>query len=228
MRKGFSVSATIEALQFLIPCTLCDELVVKGDDCPSWRVSLVVKFNIWLNKTRRVPILKLPISIRNNRKQRKNIKTTIERRSTEQLLILFFLPVKHPPFVLLFFTSQILLHKSRPYKKSASYSSTGAGHVFMGLPLIYGSPPRRGESEPSREGASPHSASRAADKNIVFTTTRYMLFAHRQVRCWMLGFRSCPTPLGTSRRGTLYASTLDPSSALVVAASPRPRASPGW
>ena len=66
------VSATTEALQFLIPCTFCDELVVKGDDCPSWRVSLVVKFNIWLNKTRvQVPILKLLIPIRNNRKQRK-------------------------------------------------------------------------------------------------------------------------------------------------------------
>ena len=75
MRKGFSVSATIEALQqqFLISRTLCDELAVKGDDCPSWRVSLVVKFDIWLNKTRRVPILKLLLSIRNNsRKQRKN------------------------------------------------------------------------------------------------------------------------------------------------------------
>ena len=90
MRKGFSVSATIEALQFLIPRILCDELAVKGDDCPSWRVSLVIKFNIWLNKTRRVPILKLLISIRNNRKQRKNIKPTIERRRTEQLLICFF------------------------------------------------------------------------------------------------------------------------------------------
>ena len=51
MRKGFSVSATgfsvsvtIEALQFLIPRTLCDELVVKEDDCPSWRVSLVVQY----------------------------------------------------------------------------------------------------------------------------------------------------------------------------------------
>ena len=55
MRKGFSVSATIEALQFLIPRTLCDELAVKGDDCLSWRVSLV---DIWLNRTRRVPILK--------------------------------------------------------------------------------------------------------------------------------------------------------------------------
>ena len=89
MRKGLSVSATIEALQFLIPRTLCDELVVKEDDCPSWRVSLVVKFNIWLNKTRRVLILKLMISIR-NRKQRKNIKTTIERRRTEQLLMCVF------------------------------------------------------------------------------------------------------------------------------------------
>ena len=92
MRKGFSVSATIEALEFLIPRTLYDELAVKGDDCPSWRVSLVAKFNIWLNKTRRVPILKLLISIRNNRKQSKNMKkkNTIERRRTEQLLICFF------------------------------------------------------------------------------------------------------------------------------------------
>ena len=56
--KGFSVSATIEALKFLIPLTLRDELVVvKGDDCPSWRVSLVVKFNIWLNKTKRTNLL---------------------------------------------------------------------------------------------------------------------------------------------------------------------------
>ena len=104
MREGFSTPATIEveALQFLIPCTLCDELVVKGDHCPSWRVSLVVKFNIWPNKTRRVSILKLLIPIRNNRKQRENIKTTIERRRTEQLMILFFLPVENRPFVLLF------------------------------------------------------------------------------------------------------------------------------
>ena len=70
MRKGFSVSATIEALQFLIQRTLGDELAVKGDGCSSWRVSLVVKFNIWLNKTRRLPILKLLISIRSNRKQK--------------------------------------------------------------------------------------------------------------------------------------------------------------
>ena len=90
MREDLSVSATIEALQFLFWRTPCDELAVKGDDCPSWRASLVIMFNIWLNKTRRVPILKLLISIQNNRKRRKNIITTIERRRTEQLLICFF------------------------------------------------------------------------------------------------------------------------------------------
>ena len=69
MREGFSVSATIGALQFLIPCVFCDELVVKGDDCPSWRGSLVVKFNIWLNKTRREPMMKWLIPIRKRRKK---------------------------------------------------------------------------------------------------------------------------------------------------------------
>ena len=34
MREGFSVSATIEALQFLIPCNFCDELVEKADEMP--------------------------------------------------------------------------------------------------------------------------------------------------------------------------------------------------
>ena len=72
MRRGFSVSATIlEALQFLIPRTLCDELTMKGNDCPSWRVSLVVKFNIWLNKTRRVPILKLFIDFHTKQQETK-------------------------------------------------------------------------------------------------------------------------------------------------------------
>ena len=45
MKEGFSVSTTIKALQFLIPCPVCDELVVRGDDCPSWP-----GFTIWLNK----------------------------------------------------------------------------------------------------------------------------------------------------------------------------------
>ena len=122
MREGFSVSATIEALHFLIPCTLCDELVVKGDDCPSWGVSLVVKFIIWLNKTRRVPILKLVIPKRNNRKHRKkhqNHDRKTAHGTTADFVLL--LPVENPPFVLLFFTTQISLNKSRPYKNSASY-----------------------------------------------------------------------------------------------------------
>ena len=46
--------------------------VVKGDDCPSWRGSLVVHFNIWLSKTRRVPILKLLIPVRNKEKKHQN------------------------------------------------------------------------------------------------------------------------------------------------------------
>ena len=37
-----------EVLQFLIPCPFCDELVMKGDDCPSWRGS-VVELKTWLN-----------------------------------------------------------------------------------------------------------------------------------------------------------------------------------
>ena len=205
MRKGFSVSATIEALQFLIPRTLCDELVLKGDDCPSWCVSLVVKFNVWLNNTRRVLILKLLIFIR-NRKQRKNIKTTIERRRTEQLPILFFLLVEHPPFGLLFlfFTTQNLLHKSRPYKKSASYEYWRRTRTHVLLPPIYGSPPRRGESEPYPGGRLPTRRFSSCGQEHSFHYHQVHLICPQTVRCWMLGFRSCATPLGTCRRGTLY------------------------
>ena len=127
MRRGFTVSATIEALQFLIPRTPCDELAVERDDCPFWRVSLVVKFNIWLNKTRRVPILKLLISMRNNRKQRKNMKTTTERRRTEQLLILF-LPVENPPIRPYILPRKIYCIRVARIK-SPHRTSTGAGHV---------------------------------------------------------------------------------------------------
>ena len=49
MREGFSLSATVEALQLLIPCPIYGELV-KGDDCPSWRGSLL-EFKFWLNKS---------------------------------------------------------------------------------------------------------------------------------------------------------------------------------
>ena len=122
MREGF-ISATVEALQqFLVPCTLCDELVVKGDDCPSWRGSLVEKFNIWLNERDKksiVPNLKLLIPTRNKKKTSKT--TTIERPRTEQLL--FFLPVgiHLSPISDLFSTTQIFqvsLHRSRPYENS--------------------------------------------------------------------------------------------------------------
>ena len=198
MREGFSVSATMKTLQFLTPCTLCDELVVKGDDCLSWRVSLVVKVNIWLNKTRRVPILKFLISIRNNRKE-KNIKTTIDRRRTEQLLILFILPVENPPFILLLFTTHILLRKSRPHNKSASYEYwrwTRTDGITTYLRFTTG----RERTVPAR--TPPHTPLlRATDRNIVSLPpgTSYL----PTVRCWMLGFRSCTTPLGTSRRTSL-------------------------
>ena len=85
------LSDNIEALQFLISRTLCDELAMKGDDCPSWRVSLVVKFNIWLNKARRVPILKLFADFHTKQETtRKHQNHDRERRRTEQLLICFY------------------------------------------------------------------------------------------------------------------------------------------
>ena len=76
-----SVSATVEALQFLIPCPFCGELV-KGDDCPTWRGSLL-EFKIWLNRS---AILKSLILLRN---EAKKIKTTIRRR-TEELYVFCF------------------------------------------------------------------------------------------------------------------------------------------
>ena len=51
MREGFSLPAIVEALRLLIPCPIVGELVVKGDDCPSCRGSLV-GFKIWLNKNK--------------------------------------------------------------------------------------------------------------------------------------------------------------------------------
>ena len=109
----------MEALQFLLPCTFCDELVVKGDDCPSWRKSLIVKFNFWLNKTSTYS----EMSDSHTKQKKKTSKpTTIERPRTEQLLF-FLVPVENPPFIQFLFhhaNFQILLHKSRPYKKPSS------------------------------------------------------------------------------------------------------------
>ena len=78
MREGFSVSATTEALQFLIPCIFCDELVVKGDDCSSWRGSLVVDFKIYLAQHDKKSTYS-EMADSHYMKQRKKIKTTIKR-----------------------------------------------------------------------------------------------------------------------------------------------------
>ena len=111
----------------------------------------------------------------------KKIQTTIKTSRTEQLQFLFRLPVENPPSVHLFFTMQNLLHVRVARTKSPHRTSTRAGHVLTGFPLLYGSPPRREESEPYPGGRFPTlSASRAADKNILFTATRYIVFAHRQ------------------------------------------------
>ena len=69
------------------------------------------------------------ISIRNNRKQRKNIKTTIERRRTEQLAAdLFFCRLKIHLFVLLFLPRKFYCIRVARIK-SPHRTSTGAGHV---------------------------------------------------------------------------------------------------
>ena len=92
MRKGFSVSATIEALQFLIPCALCDELMVIGDDSLSRCVSLVVKFNIWLNKTKSTNLFRNCCFLYHRTKQQETTKKHPDHdmKTAEQLLILFF------------------------------------------------------------------------------------------------------------------------------------------
>ena len=73
MREGFSISATIEAVKLLVPCTFCDELVVKGNDCPSGRGSLVVQVQHLAQQDNKsivlvVPILKWLILTRNKEK----------------------------------------------------------------------------------------------------------------------------------------------------------------
>ena len=82
-------------------------------------------------------------------------------------------------------------------------TSTGAGHVLMGLPLIYGSP-RRGESEPYPGGCLPTLRFSSCGQEHSVHYHQVHLIWPQTVRCWMLGFRSCATPLGTPRRGTLY------------------------
>ena len=203
MREGFSISATYDAIQqFIIPCTVCDELV-KGDDCPSWRGSLVVKFNIWLNKTKRVPNLKWLNPIRN---KEKNIKTNHDRKTARGTTAVFFLPVENPPFVHILFTTKTskFYCASVARTKSPHRASTRAGHVLIGLPCLYGFPPRRGESEPSPGGRLPTLRFSRCGQEHSFHHNQKNLICPQAVRCWMLRFRSCATPLGTSRRGTLF------------------------
>ena len=92
-------------------------------------------------------------------KQKKISKpTTIKRPRTEQLLFIF-LPVENPPFSSIYMSQRNFfnVHCIRAARtKSPHRASTRAGHVLMrSLPLLYGSPPRRGESEPSPGGRLP-------------------------------------------------------------------------
>ena len=77
----------------------------------------------------------------------------------------------------------------------------------MGLPLLYGYPPRRGESERSPAGRLPTLRSSSCRQEDSFRYRQVHVFCPQAVRCWMFGLRSCATPLGTSRRGTLYMCT---------------------
>ena len=92
-------------------------------------------------------------------KPRKKIKTNHDRKTAHGTTAGFFSPVENPSFVHLFFTTQFfknycIIRVART--KSPHGARTRAGHVLRRLPLLlYGSPPRRGESEPSPEGRLP-------------------------------------------------------------------------
>ena len=92
MRKGLSLPATVEALQLFIPCPIYGELVVKGDDCPSWRGSLV-EFKIWLNKRRSEMA---DSHMKHSKKNRNHDKTA---NGTTLPGMFFLWPVENPPSV---------------------------------------------------------------------------------------------------------------------------------
>ena len=169
---------------------------MKGGDCPSWRGSLVVEFKTWLNKTRKSTYSETADShMKQTTKHQNHDEKTAHGTNADSVT---FCRLKIHFSSVYFSPRKIYCIR---VARTSSPDRIRTGHVLMGLPLIYGSPPQPGESEPSpgRPFPTHHSV---ADKNIVFTTTSYILFA-QAVRCWMLGFRSCATPLGTSRRGTL-------------------------
>ena len=103
------------------------------------------------------------------------------------------------PFI---FTTQKLPHIRVARTKSPQ--CTHAVNVLMGMPLIHGSPPQRGENEPSPVGRLPTLRFSSCGQAHSFHYHQVHLICPQAVRCWMVGFRSCATPLGTSRRGTLY------------------------
>ena len=138
-------------------------------------------------------------------KQRKKHKINHDRKTAHETTAVF-LPVENPPFIHLFFTTQILnFHCIRVARTKCPHrASTRAGHVHMGLPPLYGSPPRLGESEPSPGGRLPTLRFSSCGQEHSFHYHQVHLFCPQAVIYWMLGFRSCATPVGTSRRGTLY------------------------
>ena len=73
----------------------------------------------------------------------------------------------------------------------------------MGLPLLHGSPPRRGESEPPPGGRLPTFRFSSCGQEHGVHYHHVHLICPQAVRCWMPGFRFCATPLGTSHWGTL-------------------------
>ena len=70
-------------------------------------------------------------------------------------------------------------------------------YVLMGLPLIFGSPPRPRESEPYPEGRLPTLRFSSCGQEHSFYYhhwSRYILFAHRQSDVGCLGFVLAPLP----------------------------------
>ena len=75
--------------------------------------------------------------------------------------------------------------------RTKSPHRTRAVHDVTGIPLLYGSPPRRGESEPSPGGRFPTLHSSCGQEHSLHCT-RYIGFAHRQSDVGCLDFVLAP------------------------------------
>ena len=131
-------------------------------------------------------------------KQRKNIKTNHDRKTAHGTSadFFFFCRLKIHLSSIPFFTTQVqtLLHKSRVYKKSASYEySRWTRTDGIATSLRFSTTTARERTVTAR-APSQHSGSRAADNNTIFTTTRYILFAHGQSDVGCLVFVLGPLP----------------------------------